>query len=86
MVHKDLFVEEDHNFVQTPPLLAFDIGTGSPPSLDQDIWVSCDQARVRYTIRGIYFENEHFTERVVTGTRMVWFHDVMAIYKWHPTY
>ena len=67
-------------FIQAPPLLAFDLGTGNIPFLDPVLWISCRDARVqvRYSLRGIiYFENGHFTERVITCTGMVWFHDGM---------
>ena len=69
-------------FIQAPPLLAFDLGTGNVPFLDPVLWISsgCRDAsvQVRYSLRGIiYFENGHFTERVITRTGMVWFHDGM---------
>jgi Helitron helicase-like domain at N-terminus/PIF1-like helicase len=65
-------------FIQTPPLLAFDLGNNAPV-LDPVLWLSCqDTQRVRYSLRGIiYFKNGHFTERVITRTGMVWFHDGM---------
>ena len=68
-------------FVQTPPLLAFDLGNDSP-ILDPVLWISShghdSLARARYSLRGIiYFENNHFTERVITSSGMVWFHDGM---------
>jgi hypothetical protein len=63
-------------FIQTPPLLAFDISTRLVISFNPILWILCDSTRVRYVLRGvIYFDNQHFTERVVTSTGMVWFHD-----------
>ena len=36
----------------------------------------CDGNCVQYVLRGvIYFDNHHFTERIITGTGMVWYHD-----------
>ena len=64
-------------FIQTPPLLAFDLGNDAP-FLDPVLWISSQNTRARYSLRGIiYFENNHFTERVITNTGMVWFHDGM---------
>jgi hypothetical protein len=68
------------SFVQTPPLLAFDISNnlndGSTLSLDPVLWILCDNSRVRYNLRGIiYYDNHHFTERVITSSGMIWFHD-----------
>jgi len=64
-------------FIQTPPLLAFDLGNNAP-LLDPILWITCQGTRMRYSLRGvIYFENSHFTERVITSTGMVWFHDGM---------
>ena len=63
-------------FVQTPPLLAFDLSNGSRLTLDPVVWILCENARVCYVLRGvIYFDNNHFTERVVTSTGMVWYYD-----------
>ena len=69
-------------FVQTPPLLAFDLSTtstttnGSALTLNSVVWISCEDSRVRYILRGvIYFDNEHFTERVVTSSGMIWYHN-----------
>ena len=63
-------------FVQAPPLLAFDLSNGSDLTLDPVVWMSCEHSRVRYVLRGvIYFENQHFTERVVTRSGMIWYHD-----------
>jgi hypothetical protein len=60
----------------SPPLLAFDISNGSTLTLDPVVWILCDNSRIRYVLRGvIYFSNEHFTERVVTSTGMIWYHD-----------
>ena len=47
-------------------------------SLEPDLWISCDDSCVCYNlqVRGaIYFDNNHFTERVVSSTGMIWFHD-----------
>ena len=76
-------------FVQAPPLLAFDLGNNAP-SLDPMLRISCQQpgpggqdtgtpvSNHCYSLRGvIYFENNHFTERVITSSGMVWFHDGM---------
>jgi hypothetical protein len=63
-------------FVQTPPLLSFDLSNGSRLTLDPVVWISCENSCVCYVLRGvIYFDNNHFTERVVTSTGMVWYHD-----------
>ena len=62
-------------FIQSPPLLAFDISSCAL-TLDPVIWISCLNSRFRYVLRGvIYFENQHFTERVITSTGMIWYHD-----------
>jgi hypothetical protein len=63
-------------FVRTPPLLAFDLSSGSTLSLDPVLWILCNNSCIRYNLRGIiYYDNQHFTERVVTSTGMIWFHD-----------
>ena len=64
--------------IQTPPLLAFDLGNDTP-FLDPVLWISCRDTRARYySLRGIiYFENNHFTECVIINSGMVWFHDGM---------
>ena len=63
-------------FVQTPPLLVFDLSIGSALTLDSVIWIPCENSRFRYILRGVvYFNNGHFTERVVTSTGMTWYHD-----------
>ena len=74
----NIHLTKSTTFVQTPPLLAFDISNGSRLSLHPSpvLWISCDDSRVSYNLRGIiYFDNNHFTEHVVTSTGMVWFHD-----------
>ena len=72
----DSYLMKRTTFVQTPPLLAFDISNGSRLTLDPVVWILCDNSRIRYALRGvIYFDNEHFTERVVTSTGMIWYHD-----------
>jgi hypothetical protein len=75
----NMYLSRVTTFVQTPPLLAFDLGnTGNVPLLDPILWISCGDTRICYSLRGIiYFENGHFTERVITRTGMVWFHDGM---------
>ena len=35
-----------------------------------------ETGRVRYNLRGIvYYQDQHFTSRFVTGADMIWFHD-----------
>ena len=64
-------------FVQTPPVLVFDLGC-SMPSLSPELWITCGTGHVRYTLRGVvYLKNEHFTLHVITSTGMIWFHDGM---------
>jgi hypothetical protein len=71
----DTHLVKHTTFVQTPPLLAFDISNGSVLSINPILWILCDSTRIRYVLRGIiYFDNQHFTERVVTSSGMVWFH------------
>jgi hypothetical protein len=73
------YLSRSTTFIQTPPLLAFDL-SNNVPFLDPFLWISCqlDDTRTRYSLRGIiYYENSHFTERVITSTGMVWFHDGM---------
>ena len=64
-------------FIQTPPLLVFDISISSSAlALDHVVWILCNNSRIRYVLRGvIYFANQHFTERVITSTGMIWYHD-----------
>jgi hypothetical protein len=64
-------------FVRAPPLLAFDISIStSLVTLDPVLWILCNNSRIRYVLRGIiYFDNQHFTERVITSTGMIWYHD-----------
>ena len=63
------------SFVQTPPMLIFDLGT-SVPSLSPELSITCGTTCVYYTLRGVvYLDNEHFTSRVITSTGMIWFHD-----------
>jgi len=70
------YLKKHTAFVQTPPLLAFDLSNGSALTLDSVVWILCENSRVRYVLRGIiYFNNQHFTERVVTSTGMIWYHD-----------
>jgi uncharacterized protein DUF6570/helitron helicase-like protein/PIF1-like helicase len=71
----DSYLMKRTMFVQSPPLLAFDISS-SALTLDPVIWISCLNSRFCYVLRGvIYFQNQHFTERVVTSTGMIWYHD-----------
>ena len=63
-------------FVQTPPLLVFDLSNGLVVSIEPILWILCGGNRVQYVLRGIiYFDNQHFTERIITSTGMVWYHD-----------
>ena len=73
----NIHVMKRTTFIQTPPLLAFDISCSSTLiSIDPVVWILCDNSRIRYDLRGvIYFDNQHFTERVVTTTGMIWYHD-----------
>lgn len=66
-------------FVQAPPLLAFDLSNNFDClSLDQVLQVACQGSQISYHLRGvIYFDNQHFTERVITNTGLVWYHDGM---------
>ena len=67
------------SFVQTPPVLIFNLGT-SLPSLSPDLWITCGTACICYTLRGIvYFDNEHFTSHVITSASMIWFHNGLLI-------
>ena len=71
------------SFVQTPPVIIFDLGgSGYVPSLSSNVLIPCGETgrvtHVHYSLRGIiYYENQHFTSRFVTGTGMIWFHDGM---------
>ena len=72
----DTYLIKRTTFVWTPPLLAFDISIGSTLSLDPVLQISCDNSHVCYNLRGIiYYDNSHFTVRVVTSTGFIWFHD-----------
>jgi hypothetical protein len=59
----------------TPPLLAFDLSNNfNSPHVDAELNV----IGVRYILRGvIYIANQHFTELIVTGSGLVWYHDGM---------
>jgi hypothetical protein len=73
----NMYLSRVTTFIRTPPLLAFDLGNNAP-FFNPVLSVSCRDTHVRYSLRGIiYFENGHFTERVITATGMVWFHDGM---------
>ena len=62
-------------FVQTPPLLAFDLSNNFDSQyLDPELNI----IGVQYFLRGVvYFANQHFTEHIITGSGMVWYHDGM---------
>ena len=63
----DSYLSRVTTFIQTLPLLAFDLGNNTP-FLDPVLWISCQDTRTCYSLRGIiYFENSHFTERVITS-------------------
>ena len=68
------------SFIQTPPVIIFDLGA-CVPSLPSVIRITCgENARVQvsYNLRGIiYYKDEHFTSHFITGTGMIWFHDGM---------
>ena len=63
-------------FVQSPPIIIFDF-EACVPSLSPILWITCGETgRVRYNLRGIvYYNDQHFTSRFVTGSGMIWFHD-----------
>jgi hypothetical protein len=42
-------------FVQTPPLLFFDLSIGSALTLDSVIWISCENSCVHYILRGVVY-------------------------------
>ena len=76
----DTFLLRSTSFVQSPPVILFDLGTsGYIPSVSSVILVPCGETgRVRYKLRGIiYYKDQHFTSRFITGTGMIWFHDGM---------
>ena len=63
------------SFVQTPPMLVFNLGT-SIPSLSPELSITCRTTCVCYTLRGVvYLDNEYFMSHVITSARMIWFHD-----------
>ena len=66
-------------FVQSPPVIIFEFEGGVVPSLSPILWITGGETgRVRYNLRGIvYYNDQHFTSRFVTGTGMIWFHDGM---------
>ena len=66
------------SFVQSPPIILFDLGFGGClPSLSSVVLIPCAETGcVRYNLRGIvYYQDQHFTSRFVTGAGMIWFHD-----------
>ena len=72
----DTLLMKHTSFVQSPPLLVFDLSNGLVVSIEPILWILCDGNRVQYVLRGvIYFDNHHFTERIITSTGMVWYHD-----------
>ena len=74
----DTFLLRTTSFVQTPPVIIFDLGS-CVPSLSSVLWIPCGETgRVRYNLRGlVYYKDQHFTSRFVTETGMIWFHDGM---------
>ena len=74
----DTFLLRSTSFVQPPPIILFDLGV-CVPSLSSVVSIPCGETgRVHYNLRGIiYYKDQHFTSRFVTGTGMNWFHDGM---------
>ena len=76
----DTFLLRTTSFIQSPPLIIFDLGT-CVPSVSSVLLISCGETghdRVRYKLRGIvYYEDQHFTSRFITESGMIWFHDGM---------
>ena len=74
----DIHLLRKFTFVHAPPLLAFDLSNGFDClSLDPVLQVTCQGSQVLYHLRGviyfdiggiIYFDNEHFTERMITNS------------------
>lgn len=66
------------SFVQTPPIMVFDLGE-CVPSLSSILRItSGENIHVSYNLRGIiYYKDQHFTSRFITRTSMIWFHDGM---------
>ena len=67
-------------FVQVPPLLAFDLSDNFNCLLPLDLvlQVTCQDSQFSYNLWGIiYFNNEHFTECIITKTNLVWYHNGM---------
>lgn len=66
------------SFVQTPPVIVFDLGV-CVPSLSSVLRITCgEDVRASYNLRGIiYYRNHHFTSRFISRTGMIWFHDGM---------
>jgi hypothetical protein len=73
----DTYLLRTTSFLQFPPVMVFDLGA-CVPSLSSILWITCNETRISYSLRGIvYYSNHHFTSRFVTGTGMIWFHDGM---------
>ena len=74
----DTFLIWTTSFVQSPPVIIFDLGA-CVPSLSSVLWIPCSETRrVHYNLRGIIcYKDQHFTSGFVTGTGMIWFHDGM---------
>ena len=68
------------SFVQTPPVIIFDLGACvTVPSLTsiQSLRITCgENVRVSYNLI-IYYKDQHLTSHFITWTSMVWFHDGM---------
>ena len=73
-------------FVQAPPLLVFDLSNNFDcQSLDQVLKIACQGSQISYDLRGvIYFDNQHFTEHVITNTGLVWYHNGMFVEYYKP--
>ena len=74
----DTFLLWSTSFVQSPPLIIFDLGA-CVPTLSSVILIPCGEtSQVPYNLRGIiYYKDQHFTSRFVTGTGVIWFHNGM---------
>ena len=74
----DAFLLWTTPFVQSPPVIIFDLGA-CVPSLSSVLWIPCSETgHVCYNLRGIiYYRDQHFMSCFVTGTGMIWFHNGM---------
>ena len=71
----DINLLQTSRFVQTPPLLAFDLSNNFD---SQYLNPELNIIGVQYFLRGVvYFANQHFTEHIITDSGMVWYHDGM---------